>query len=80
MHYNVSISYEGSLREIALSDASKLASTYFSLFHRSVHVLYTEMCILMHAYIYSFYMYPGWLPLRGGQSVPEGSRNPVVFV
>ena len=23
-------------------------------------------------------MYPGWLPLLGGQSVPEGSRNPVV--
>ena len=22
-------------------------------------------------------MYPGWLPLLGGQSVPEGSRNPV---
>ena len=20
-------------------------------------------------------MYPGWLPLLGGQSVPEGSRN-----
>ena len=25
-------------------------------------------------------MYPGWLPLLGGQSVPEGSRNPVVAV
>ena len=25
-------------------------------------------------------MYPGWLPLLGGQSVPEGSRNPVVCV
>ena len=24
-------------------------------------------------------MYPGWLPLLGGQSVPEGSRNPVVW-
>ena len=23
-------------------------------------------------------MYPGWLPLLGGQSVPEGSCNPVV--
>ena len=33
--------YEDSLSEIALSDSSKLASTYFSLFHRSVHVLYT---------------------------------------
>ena len=32
---------EGSLPEIALSDASKLASTYVSLFYRSVHVLYT---------------------------------------
>ena len=39
----VSISDEGSLPEIALSDASKLASTYFSLFYRSVHVLYTEI-------------------------------------
>ena len=28
-----------SLPGIALSDASKLASTYFSLFYRSVHVL-----------------------------------------
>ena len=27
--------------DIALSDASKLASRYFSLFYRSVHVLYT---------------------------------------
>ena len=25
--------------------ASKLASTYFSLFYRSVHVLYTEKCV-----------------------------------
>ena len=25
-------------------------------------------------------MYPGWLPLLGGQSVPEGSRDPVVCV
>ena len=25
-------------------------------------------------------MYPGWLPLLVGQSVPEGSRNPVVSV
>ena len=32
---------EDSLSEIVLSDASKLASTYFPLFHRSVHVLYT---------------------------------------
>ena len=39
----VSISDEGSLPKIALSDASKLASTYFSLFYRSVHVLYTEI-------------------------------------
>ena len=38
----VSISDEGSLHEIALSDASKLASTYFSLFYRSVHVSNTE--------------------------------------
>ena len=35
------ISAEDSLSEIALSDASKLASTYFPLFYRSVHVLYT---------------------------------------
>ena len=33
--------YEDSLSEIALSGASKLASTYFTLFYRSVHVLYT---------------------------------------
>ena len=32
---------EDSLSEIALSDASKIASTYFSLFYRNVHVLYT---------------------------------------
>ena len=25
-------------------------------------------------------MYPGWLPLLVGQSIPEGSRNPVVCV
>ena len=41
----VSISDEGSLPEIALSDASKLASTYFSLFYMSVHELYTEIKI-----------------------------------
>ena len=38
----------------------------------------------MHAYIHTcviyWNMYPGWLPLLGGQSVPEGSRNPVVCV
>ena len=39
----VSISGEGSLPEIALSGASKLASTYFSLLNRSVDVLYTEI-------------------------------------
>ena len=39
----VSISEEGSLPEITLSGASKLASTYFSLFNRSVHLLYTEI-------------------------------------
>ena len=39
----VSISDEGSLPEIALSDTSKLASTYYTLFNRSVHVLYTEI-------------------------------------
>ena len=38
----VSISDESSLPEIALSGASKLASTYFTLFYRSVHVLYSE--------------------------------------
>ena len=37
---------EGSLHEMALSGASKLASTYFALFYRSVHVSYTEICIL----------------------------------
>ena len=31
--------------EIALSGASKLASTYFTLFYRSVHVLYTGIYI-----------------------------------
>ena len=41
--WHVNIFDEGSLPEIALSDASKLASTYFSLFYRSVHVLYTEI-------------------------------------
>ena len=40
------ISDEGPLPEIALPDVSKLASTYFSLFYRSVHVLYTDICIL----------------------------------
>ena len=39
----VSISDKGSLPEIALSSASKLASTYFILFYRSVHVLYTDI-------------------------------------
>ena len=39
----VSISAKGSLPQIALSDASKIASTYFSLFKRRVHVLYTEI-------------------------------------
>ena len=33
--------YIYSLSEIALSGASKLASAYFTLFYRSVHVLYT---------------------------------------
>ena len=40
----VSISDEDSLSEIALSGASKLASAYFTLFYRSVHVLYTGIC------------------------------------
>ena len=40
-----SISDEDSLSEIALSGASKLASTYFTLFSRSVHVLYTGIHI-----------------------------------
>ena len=39
----VSISDEGSLPEIALSGASKLPSTYFTLLYRSVHVLYAEI-------------------------------------
>ena len=38
----VSISDDGSLPEIALSGASKFASTYFPLFYKSAHVLYTE--------------------------------------
>ena len=42
----VSISDEDSLSEITLSDASKLASTFFTLFYKSVHVLYTGICIL----------------------------------
>ena len=46
-HYkDISISDEDSLSEIALSGASKLASAYFTLFYRSVHVLYTGICIL----------------------------------
>ena len=36
---------EGSLPEIALSGAFKLALTYFTLFYRSVHELYTETLI-----------------------------------
>ena len=40
----VSISGEGSLPEITLSDASKLASTLYEfLVKRSVHALYTEI-------------------------------------
>ena len=39
----ISISDERSLPETALSGASKLASTYFTLFHRSAHVLNTEI-------------------------------------
>ena len=31
-----------------LSGASKLASTYFTLFYRSVHVLYTGLCSEIH--------------------------------
>ena len=45
----VSISDEDSLSEIALSGASKLASTYFTLFYRSVHVLYTGIYIVEFA-------------------------------
>ena len=36
-------------------------------------------CTLLENNIY-WNMYPGWLPLLGGQSVPDGSRNPVVCV
>ena len=43
----VSISDEGSLPEIALSDASKLASTYLILFYSSVHVLYTKITVCL---------------------------------
>ena len=35
------------LSEIALSGASKLASTYFTLFYRSVHVLYTGIVLIV---------------------------------
>ena len=60
----VSISDEGSLPEIMLSGASKLASTYFSLFNISVHVLYTEKwCILSQNFgkkLLSHSIYYGW--------------------
>ena len=36
----VSISNEGSLPEITLSDSSKLASTLYILVYRNVHMLY----------------------------------------
>ena len=39
----VSISDEGSLPEITLSGASKLASTYFTLYYRIVHVIYNKI-------------------------------------
>ena len=52
----VSISDEDSLTEIALSGASKLASTYFTLFYRSVHVLYTEILPLYGFNINLYYM------------------------
>ena len=44
----ISISDEDSLSEMALSDASKLASTYFSLLYRSVHVLYSISSPIRH--------------------------------
>ena len=48
----VGISDEGSLPEIPLSGATKIASTLYFLFvNRSVHVLYTEM-----SYEDNFYM------------------------
>ena len=56
----VSISDEGSLPEIALSDASKLASTYFSLFYRSVHVLYTEIAQGTSTSKYIFILHSCW--------------------
>ena len=56
----VSISDEGSLPEIALSGASKLASTYFILFYRSVHVLYTEIPI----HFVNASTNPLWYPLN----------------
>ena len=46
---------EDSLSEIALSGASKLASTYFTLFYRRVHVLYTGIWLV------------GWLCLTSHQ-------------
>ena len=35
--------YYGSLPEIALAGASKLALTYFTLYYRSVHKLYAKI-------------------------------------
>ena len=48
----VSISDEDSLSEITLSDASKLASTYFTLFYKSVHVLYTGIGLFCESLSY----------------------------
>ena len=50
----ISISDEGSLPDIALSGASKLASTYVTLFYGSVHVLYTEIRIMRIKFTFSF--------------------------
>ena len=50
--HHVTLIHCKSYPEIALSGASKLASTYFTLFYRSVHVLYNEIVNLK--YLYSF--------------------------
>ena len=65
----VSISDEDSLSEIALSGASKLASTYFTLFYISVHVLYTGLCSSGVAWLNA--PPPQHIPLCGPMVVEE---------
>ena len=42
---NVSFKLISDFHSVFITGASKLASTYFTLFYRSVHVLYTGMLI-----------------------------------